>query len=113
MADEPVKRASGLAPIIGALTAGKRPMDVIVKAGFAGAMCIYVFHEWSLDRKADREQRQQQHIESLALQREYRQEDRADRLRTDCIIERMTMTVRAATFRERPQPLEACGERKP
>jgi hypothetical protein len=116
VADE-VKRAGGLAPIIGAFTAGKRQWDQIIKTtlsvGFAGAMCLLLLHAWNSDRSADREQRSEQHKEMVLLMREQHQEDIAERRIMACVNAQMTTTVRAAIWRERPQPLEACNERKP
>jgi uncharacterized membrane-anchored protein len=115
--DAPTKRASGLAPIIGAITAGKREHDKIIKtvlsAGFAGAMCLYLLHAWNQDRAADREQRKEQHKEMVNLMREQHQEDIVERRIMACVNQQMTTTVRAAIWRERPQPLEACAKREP
>ena len=119
--DAPTKRATGpvggLASLLGAVTAGKREHDKILKTlltgGFAGAMCLYLLHAWNVDRAADRDQRSEQHKELILMMREQHSEDISERRLSTCVNAQMTTTVRAAIWRERPQPLESCDARKP
>jgi hypothetical protein len=121
MVGDPQRRTSGLsgglATVIGAVTAGKREPDRLIKtilsAGFAGAMCLYLLHAWNQDRSAERAQRHQEHVEMVQLLRDQHQEDISERRLATCINAQMTTTVRAAIWRERPQPLAACSETKP
>jgi hypothetical protein len=101
-----------VAAIVGAYSAGKRGPDAIIRGiltgGFAGAMCLYVMHAWNVDREADRAMRQQQHVEQLAAQKAQHDDDLIARNKNDCIIDRLTLTVRAMYWKEKPVPLEGC-----
>ena len=106
-----------LATVIGAITAGARSKDklirTVVASGLAGVLCIMLLRDWKEDRIADRLQRQQQHAELVMLMREQHGEDIAERRIMACVNQQMTTTVRAAIWREKPQPLEACAQRSP
>ena len=110
------KRTSGAlgaaATLIGAITAGKREHDKLIRtiasAGLAGVLCVLILRAWNEDRAADRTQRHQEHIEMVQLMRDQHNEDISERRHMACINAAMTDTVRAAIWRERPQPREAC-----
>lgn len=112
-----VPRVGGVVHVLGAIVAGGRRRDPLIRAvagaGVAGVLCLVILHYWSEDRKADRAERQQQHVEALQQNRQQHLEDLQARHHADCVIERMTGTVRAAIWKERPPPLESCNPAEP
>jgi len=60
-------RARGLAPIIGALTAGRRPGDQLIRAGFAGAVVFALLKLWSASLEEERKLRAEQHKELVGV----------------------------------------------
>ena len=49
-----VHRSRGLAPLIGAFTAGNRKSDPLIRYGFAGAVLAVVFYMWDASLTAER-----------------------------------------------------------
>ena len=119
-----LKGATGaIASVVGAVVAGQRPKDPLIRAvaagGFAAVLCVLLLREWRSDREAERalrvavsaaemEQRSQQHLAMTTLLRDQHQEDLRERRHSACVADQLNDTVRAAIWREKPRERKEC-----
>jgi hypothetical protein len=61
------RSSNPIATVVGALTAGQRKGDSLIRFGFAGAVLFAVFHMWQRDRDATMRMLEQQHKDMVSV----------------------------------------------